>query len=38
VPHGGFGLGPERTVQFVTRMANIRDVIAFPRAPRNAEF
>jgi len=38
VPHAGFGLGLERTVQFVTGMANIRDVIGFPRAPRNAEF
>jgi asparaginyl-tRNA synthetase len=38
VPHSGFGLGLERTVQFVTGMANIRDVIAFPRVPGNAEF
>ncbi|MBI5725708.1 MAG: asparagine--tRNA ligase [Planctomycetes bacterium] len=38
VPHAGFGLGLERTVQFVTGMANIRDVIPFPRAPRSAEF
>jgi asparaginyl-tRNA synthetase len=38
VPHAGFGLGLERTVQFVTGMANIRDVIPFPRTPRNAEF
>jgi len=38
VPHAGFGLGLERTVQFVTGMANIRDVIAFPRTPRAAEF
>ena len=38
VPHSGFGLGLERTVQFVTGMANIRDVIAFPRTPGNAEF
>lgn len=38
VPHSGFGLGLERTVQFVTGMANIRDVIPFPRAPGNAEF
>ena len=38
VPHAGFGLGVERTIQFVTGMANIRDVIAFPRTPRNAEF
>ncbi len=38
VPHAGFGLGFERTVQFITGMQNIRDVIAFPRTPRNAEF
>ncbi len=38
VPHAGFGLGLERTVQFVTGMANIRDVIPFPRTPRLAEF
>ena len=38
VPHGGFGLGLERVVQFVTGMANIRDVIPFPRTPGNAEF
>jgi asparaginyl-tRNA synthetase len=38
VPHAGFGLGLERTVQFVTGMANIRDVIPFPRAPKSAEF
>jgi asparaginyl-tRNA synthetase len=38
VPHSGFGLGLERTVQFVTGMANIRDVIPFPRVPGNAEF
>jgi len=38
VPHSGFGLGFERMVQFVTGMANIRDVIPFPRTPRNAEF
>jgi asparaginyl-tRNA synthetase len=38
VPHAGFGLGLERTVQFATGMANIRDVIPFPRTPRNAEF
>jgi asparaginyl-tRNA synthetase len=37
-PHAGFGLGLERVVQFVTGMANIRDVIPFPRAPRSAEF
>jgi len=38
VPHSGFGLGLERTVQFITGMANIRDVIPFPRTPGNAEF
>jgi asparaginyl-tRNA synthetase len=38
VPHSGFGLGLERTVLFVTGMANIRDVIPFPRTPGNAEF
>jgi asparaginyl-tRNA synthetase len=38
VPHAGFGLGFERMVQFVTGMGNIRDVIAFPRTPKNAEF
>ncbi|HMO15095.1 MAG TPA: asparagine--tRNA ligase [Pirellulaceae bacterium] len=38
VPHAGFGLGLERVVQFVTGMANIRDVIPFPRFPGNAEF
>ena len=37
-PHSGFGLGFERTVQFATGMQNIRDVIAFPRTPRSAEF
>jgi len=38
VPHAGFGLGLERLVQFITGMANIRDVIPFPRTPGNAEF
>ena len=37
-PHAGFGLGFERLVQFVTGMGNIRDVIPFPRFPKNAEF
>ena len=36
--HSGFGLGFERFVQFVTGMGNIRDVIAFPRTPKSAEF
>ena len=38
VPHSGFGLGFERLVLFVTGMANIRDVIPFPRTPNNCEF
>jgi len=38
VPHSGFGLGLERAVQFVTGMANIRDVIPFPRVPGSADF
>ena len=38
VPHSGFGLGFERLVQFVTGMSNIRDVIPFPRTPKNATF
>jgi asparaginyl-tRNA synthetase len=38
VPHAGFGLGFERLVQFITGMANIRDVIPFPRVPGSAEF
>ncbi|MEX0939557.1 MAG: asparagine--tRNA ligase [Pirellulales bacterium] len=38
VPHSGFGLGLERVVQFISGMANIRDVIPFPRTPGNAEF
>lgn len=38
VPHSGFGLGFERLVLFVTGMTNIRDVIPFPRSPKNAEF
>jgi asparaginyl-tRNA synthetase len=38
VPHAGFGLGFERLVTYVTGMANIRDVIPFPRAPKTAEF
>jgi len=37
-PHSGFGLGLERVVQFTTGMQNIRDVIPFPRTPRNVEF
>jgi asparaginyl-tRNA synthetase len=38
VPHAGFGLGFERIVQFMTGMANIRDVIPFPRVPGQADF
>ncbi|HNS99306.1 MAG TPA: asparagine--tRNA ligase [Polyangiaceae bacterium] len=38
VPHAGFGLGFERTIQYVTGMANIRDVIPFPRYPGHAEY
>lgn len=37
-PHSGFGLGFERLVLFITGMGNIRDVIPFPRTPKNAEF
>src|SRR4051812_1437870 len=38
VPHAGFGLGFERTIIYATGMANIRDVIPFPRTPGHAEF
>ena len=38
VPHSGFGLGFERMLMFVTGVANIRDVIPFPRTPGNADF
>ncbi len=38
VPHAGFGLGFERSIQYATGMANIRDVIPFPRTPKSAEF
>ena len=37
-PHSGFGLGFERLLLFITGMTNIRDVIPFPRTPKNAEF
>jgi asparaginyl-tRNA synthetase len=37
-PHSGFGLGFERLLLFMTGMSNIRDVIPFPRTPKNAEF
>jgi asparaginyl-tRNA synthetase len=38
VPHSGFGLGFERTIQYVTGVTNIRDVIPFPRTPKSADF
>jgi asparaginyl-tRNA synthetase len=38
VKHSGFGLGLERLILFATGMTNIRDVIPFPRTPKNAEF
>ena len=38
VPHSGFGLGFERLIMFVTGMENIRDVIPFPRWPKNADY
>ena len=38
VPHSGFGLVFERLVMYVTGMENIRDVIPFPRTPKNCEF
>lgn len=38
VPHAGFGLGFERTIQFATGLGNIRDVIPYPRTPKSAEF
>ena len=38
VPHAGFGLGFERAIMYATGIDNIRDVIPFPRTPRNAEF
>ena len=38
VPHSGFGVGFERLVMYVTGMENIRDVLPFPRTPKNCEF
>ena len=38
VPHAGFGLGFERLIAYVTGVQNVRDVIPFPRTPRNASF
>ena len=37
-PHSGYGLGFERIIMYITGMTNIRDVIPFPRTPKNAEF
>jgi len=38
VPHAGFGLGFERTLAYVTGLANVRDAIPFPRTPGNARY
>lgn len=38
VPHGGFGLGLERLLSYITGLNNVRDVIPFPRTPKNAEY
>ena len=38
VPHSGFGLGFERLIVYITGVGNVRDVIPFPRTPKNAEF
>ena len=38
VPHAGFGLGLERLIAYATGMANVRDLIAFPRTPGSADF
>ena len=38
VPHAGFGLGFERLLMYITGMANVRDLIPFPRTPKNATF
>jgi asparaginyl-tRNA synthetase len=38
IKHAGFGLGFERVIMYLSGMANIRDVIPFPRTPKNAEF
>ena len=37
-PHSGYGLGFERMMMYITGMTNIRDVIPFPRTPKNADF
>ncbi len=38
VPHAGFGLGFERAIMYITGLGNIRDVIPFPRTPKNCDF
>ena len=38
VKHAGYGLGFERMIMYLTGMSNIRDVVPFPRTPKNAEF
>ena len=38
VPHSGFGMGLERMVMYATGVSNIRDVLPFPRTPRNADY
>jgi asparaginyl-tRNA synthetase len=38
VPHAGFGVGFERLIMYVTGMENIRDVLPFPRTPKNCDF
>ena len=38
VPHSGFGMGLERMIMYATGVSNIRDVLPYPRTPRNAEF
>ncbi len=38
VPHSGFGMGFERLISYVTGLANVRDVIPFPRTPGNADY
>lgn len=38
VPHSGFGLGLERLISYITGVSNVRDVIPFPRTPKNISF
>ena len=38
VPHAGFGVGFERLIMYITGMENIRDVLPFPRTPKNCDF